>query len=179
MVDVTTRNAMRAMSISLDPQHFAAAKDQLTWTVSFTVTPAGAGNFFFFLQNTSAIRDLFISRIQAGAALAEQIIVQAVSGTPVGGTAVTPLNRSVGSTRTYAGTTQQGTNITGLTTIAGLERLRIAAGAQDSLELTARPIYLPRNTTSAAIGFSAVTGAVALNVLVDVAVQSWDNEDII
>lgn len=92
---------------------------------------------------------------------------------------VSPVNRSAGSTRTFAGVVQQGVTLTGLSSSGSFERLHPPTAGRDIIDLVERPIYLPQNTTSAAVALQAVTGAIALDILIDVAIQSWDNEDLI
>lgn len=143
------------------------------------MTPANPGDFFFYIRNTSQLRDLFVSRIQVSAATAETVIVQPVTGTVAGGTTVSPTNRNVGATLTFSGSVEQGATLTGLSSLGNYERLLVPAGGFDERNLIERPIYLPENSTSAAIALSAVTGAITLDVLIDVVIRSFDNEDVI
>jgi len=86
------------------------------WTLRFTNTPTGAGDNFFYLRNDGT-KDIVITDIRISSSVVTQIFYNHVSGTPVGGTTVTPLNRNLGSSVTPSATIEQGVDITGLTDI--------------------------------------------------------------
>jgi hypothetical protein len=115
VADVDDQNRLKVFSIA-EPQDKDLNTKGRSWTLQFTNTPTGAGDNFFFLRNDST-KDLFVTDIRISSSVVTEILYNHVSGTPVGGTAVTPLNRNLGNSRTPTATIEQGVDITGLTDI--------------------------------------------------------------
>lgn len=86
------------------------------WALHFSNTPTGAGDNFFYIRNDGT-KDLFITHVRITSSVVTQMLYNHVSGAPVGGTTLTPLNRNLGSSGAPAATIEQGVNITGLTDI--------------------------------------------------------------
>ncbi len=85
------------------------------WSTSFEdVSPTGADDFIYYLKNTGdnaiAVSDL---RLTAATAATRVKIVYA-TGTPSGGTSITPISRTVGSSAVASVTCEQGSDITGI-----------------------------------------------------------------
>ena len=112
VADVDTENRLRVFSV-MQPQDKHLNIERKVFSIYFTNTPAGANDFFFYLKNNGA-RDLFITDIRITSSVATQIFYKHVSGTAVGGTAVTPVNRNIGSSNFPSATIEQGVDITGL-----------------------------------------------------------------
>lgn len=89
------------------------------WSIYFTNTPTAANDFFFYLKNNGT-KDLFITDIRISSSVATQIFYKHVSGTAVGGTAVTPVSRKLGSSASPTATIEQGVDITGLADLGTL-----------------------------------------------------------
>jgi hypothetical protein len=85
-------------------------------SVYFTVTPAGANDYFYYLKNTGTT-DLNITDIRIQSTVATTIYYEQVSGTPtyVTGTDTTNTNRNLGSSRLLDAESKYDTDITGLT----------------------------------------------------------------
>lgn len=163
--EITRRGHGRVLALSQSPQAQNALRDSRTWTASATATPAGANNYFFYMMNTSQSVNLVISRIAADVATAEEVVLNAVTGTAAAGTALTPLNRTRGSAKQpTSATVQSGTNITGLTSSGTLERLRLLAATRGELLIVDRPIVLLQGQ---AVGMLGVAGSIAINFQVD------------
>ena len=167
VADVTRVNRLKVLAVSQASTEQNALKDARTWTVSGTETPAAANDYFVFIRNDSARRNIVVSRVAVDGGTADNIEVQAVTvGTLAGGTDATPVNRTVGSTKLPASSTvQTGADITGLTSAGTFERLVVAAGGKDEVDLTKRPVVLRQNQ---AVALLAVTGTAALNFEVDI-----------
>lgn len=84
------------------------------WSVYFTVTPTGVNDFFFYLKNDGT-KDLFVTDVRVSSTVATQLFYRHVSGTAVGGTAITVTSRKLGSSAVPTATIEQGVDITGLT----------------------------------------------------------------
>ena len=84
-------------------------------SIYFEVTPAGAGDKFFYLQNTGT-EDLTITDIRISSTVATNILLKKVTGTPVyvTGTAAQITNRNLGSSKTPTIDAQYDTDITTL-----------------------------------------------------------------
>lgn len=176
LVDVTSRSMLRVFSVGVSHVVHMAYRDARTFTYITTVTPTGPNDYFFYLLNTSTTRDLFINSIRIDAGTAETVNLERVTGTPVGGTAILPGNRNITSARTLVATAESAVDITGLTSQQVYERIFIPASGQGTVDLIERPFILPRGT-SAAAALLAVTGAIALTVLIDVAAKTFDQPD--
>lgn len=174
-LDITQDFMARVLGVVLSPQTHAAYEHSLSYTIETTQTPTAANDYFLAIRNTSDVRDILITRITVDAGTAETIQVQSVTGT-FGGTLtpVTPLNRTVGSGIAVNADVQSSSDITGLTDAGTYERLVVAANSQVTIDLTDRPIILPRNNAAPAIALLAETGAIALNAQVDIIVRTFD-----
>jgi len=110
-------SAQRLSTFSItEPEDKHVNKEGRVWSVYFTVTPAGANDYFFYLKNTGT-NDLFISDIRISSSVASTIFYEVVSGTPsyITGTDITPTNRNLGSSQVPTATVKYDTDITGLT----------------------------------------------------------------
>lgn len=87
------------------------------WSIPFEgLNPAGTDDYVIYIENTGdKIINVSDIRISADTA-ATQVEVQVVTGTPVGGSAITPVSRTIAATATPTATVESGTDITGLTT---------------------------------------------------------------
>jgi len=86
------------------------------WSIPFEgLNPAGADDYVVYIKNTGdAVLHITDIRVMADTA-ATQLEVHAVSGTASGGTAISPVSRTIGSAATATATIESGTDITGLT----------------------------------------------------------------
>ena len=162
VLDVNSRGYGRVISASLSPQALVTIIDERCWTASDTQTPTGAADEFFYLRNDNTRHNLVISRLQFNAASAETVLLARVTGTAAGGTALTPLNRVLNVGASPNATIESGVDITGLTLDAALEMWEGTTG--DPIDLSNRPIVIPPNE---AVALSAVTGAIAIQFMVD------------
>jgi len=90
------------------------ANDGKVWSLYFTATPTGTNDYIFYIENTGTA-ELHITDIRIMCASADTFLYEKVSGTESGGTAITPSNRNVGSSKIPTATIESGNNITGLT----------------------------------------------------------------
>ena len=113
VADVDKENRLRTFAITqLDNKHLNS--EGRVWTVYFTVTPTAANDFFFYLKNTGT-KNLFVTDVRVSSTVATQLFYRHVSGTAVGGTAITVTSRNLGSAASPDATIEQGVDITGLT----------------------------------------------------------------
>jgi len=115
VANVSDENRLETFSIiQSDEKHLNV--EEKSWTLRFTNTPTGAGDNFFYLKN-DGLKDLSLTDIRISSSVVTEILYNHVSGTAVGGTTITPLNRTLGSSKSPDATIEQGVDITGLTDI--------------------------------------------------------------
>jgi hypothetical protein len=174
--EVTSRNLVRSLASTLSYPADVALYQQRLWTIADTKTPTGAGDYFFYMLN-DGLRDLMITYVALRAASAETISLVSVTGTAAAGTAFTPANRTIGSSRQPSTdvTIQTGVDITGLTQAKAFIIAAVSTGIVE-LDLTLQPLILqPGN----AIAMVATTGAIALQLNVNFCEQVIDPEVVI
>lgn len=133
------------------------------WSLPFTVTPAAAGDYFFYLKNTGT-EDYLITDIRVDAAAAEVIGVHIVSGTPtyVTGTDITSVNRNLSANIEPTATIKFDTDITGMTDEGELYFLTCEANSLAHLRSSSNIIITPGSS----IALLAAVGSVAVKCMV-------------
>jgi len=163
--EITRLGRGKVLSLAQAPQAQNALVDGLTFTASGAQTPTGAGDYFFYMAAAStATRPIVISRLAVDGGTLDAVSLNAVTGTPVSGTTLTPINRTRGSSKVTTATIQDGVDITGLTSAGTLERIILVANNNNSLVFVDRPIVLQAGQ---AIALAADTGTAAINFRVD------------
>lgn len=161
--EITRLGRGKVLSLAQSPQAQNTLVDQLAFTATDAQTPTGAGDYFFYMQNTGT-RLIAISRLSVDGGTLDVVSLNAVTGTPASGTTLTPLNRHRVSGKTVDATIQSGVDITGLTSQGSLERLTLIADENNDLVFVDRPIILRQNQ---AVALAADTGTAAINFRVD------------
>ena len=160
---VTNKNRLQVESSSFDLIHFANHKEGQAYSMSFTVTPTGAGDCFCYIMNT-AIKNLNINSFVVAAAADEIVQIKLRdTGTPVGGGAVIPVNRNTSSNNTAIGTFQTGVDITGLSGGSIVDQYFVKGASKSEKYRWASTIIIGQNGT---ISMYAVTGAIALRITI-------------
>jgi len=113
---VDNENRLKTFSITQTEDKHANTEGVYN-SIYFTVTPAGANDYFYYLQNTGT-SDLSITDIRISSSVATNILIDKVSGTPsyVTGTDAEITNRNLGSSKVPSVTNKYDTDITGLVT---------------------------------------------------------------
>ena len=100
------------------------------WSQYFTVTPAGANDYFYYIKNDGT-KDIAITDIRISSTVPTQVFYDFVSGTPtfVTGTDVETTARNLGSASVPDVIAKYDTDITGLTAngVLFFEELPVAA----------------------------------------------------
>jgi len=136
------------------------------WSIYFTETPVGAGDYFFYLKNTGS-KDLKISDIRIMCASADTFTYEFVSGTPsyTSSTALTPVARKLGSSKSPTATINSDTDTTNLTS-EGVIFFERCATANTRYKLsTSSNILIPQGhafAIKAATGTALVTCIISL-----------------
>lgn len=156
--EVTSRGHLRTHSITLTEER-DATHDGLSFCSFISRTPTAAGDVFYYLKNLSS-RDLIVYHLDIQVASAESVEVRrGDTGTPVGGTDLTPANTNAGSGEVADATSQDGVDITGLS--GGVKVCELFGAATMSDHAIASGLFVPKNQT---MTLYAVTGGVALKV---------------
>lgn len=80
----------------------------------FKVTPTGANDYFFYLQNTG-VDDVAITDIRVSSSVSTEVLLHKVTGTASTGTATQITNRNLGSSKAPLVTSEYSVNFTGIT----------------------------------------------------------------
>lgn len=113
---VDSKNRVAVLSTS-KPFDKTINEEGGVFSIHFTVTPAGANDYFFYYKNTGTT-DASITDIRISSSVATNILVEHVSGTPsyTSDTDLIPTNRNLGSSKELTATIKSDTDTTGLTT---------------------------------------------------------------
>ena len=136
-----------------------------TWSVPFTVTPVGAGDYFFYFKNTST-ENYLVTDIRVDAASADVVGVHWVSGTPTytSDTDLTAYSRNSGVTLVPTATMKSDTDTTGLVDGGELYFLTCEANSLSHLRSSSNIIVTP----GAAFALRATTGTATLKCMVSI-----------
>lgn len=127
VAEVDHDNRLHVKSITESKEHVINEESGKVWTIAFEdLNPAGTDDYVVYIKNTGdAQLEVQTFRFSCDTA-ASQVEVHAVTGTVVGGAAVTPVSRNVGSGASPSATIESGTDLTGLTTAGTLALVQCA-----------------------------------------------------
>lgn len=159
VAEVNEKGQLKAFAVS-EPEDKFINQAGGVYSVYFSVTPAGANDYFYYLKNEGTT-DLNITDIRIKSTVATAIYYEYVSGTPtyVTGTDTTNTNRNLGSSRLLNAESKYDTDITGLTS-EGIIFFEQCASADTRYKLsTSSNIIIPQGK---AIAFKreAATGEI-------------------
>ncbi len=151
-------------SLSKTVEHQSNHEHGLSFSASFSATPTGAGDCFFYLKNTDE-RDLIVEGINLWMLSNQYYEIKTnLVGTPAGGSAITPYNLNSGSGKSATGIFQSGNDITGLSGGRMLYRIHHETSNKGHHHNFDQDIILPKNAT---LAICVETGAVALDGFID------------
>lgn len=137
-----------------------------SWVIPFEgLNPAGADDYVVYIKNTGD-NNLVASSVRLSCdTAASQIEFQAVSGTAAGGSDITPVSKTVGSSASPSATIQSGTDITGLSNDGVLDFIQCAVvNTQYSIESGSK-IIIPKGKAVALLVETAtanLTGVISI-----------------
>ena len=130
-----------------------------SYSFGVAVTPTGAGDCFLYLKNDSDT-DMIISEFMLRAATDETIQFKlGDSGTPIGGSTGTPVNRNAGSGNEAAVTALYGVDITGLSGGSNVMGVFLKGGETSVRVAPLSGFIIPKNKV---ITGYVVTGGIAI-----------------
>ena len=162
---VDSDNRVHTFSV-IEPEDKAANKNGYNWSLPFTTTPTGAGDYFFYMANTGN-NDLLITDIRIYCAAADRFTINKVTGTPsyaAGGT-ITPVSKNLGQLRTVTATIKYDTDTTGLTDGGKIYDIPTPVANTLVTLTTSANIIIPKGT---AIAMKATTGTASLTCVVSI-----------
>lgn len=165
-VQVDNKKRMATLSTSETQDAVINRESGKVWSLSFEdISPTGANDYVIYVRNDGD-KVLHISDIRVTAdTAATQLKVLAVSGVPVGGTAIAPISRTIGSAATATATTQTGADITGLNDDGVLFFMQCdTVGEEQHLSTTSR-IRIPKGRAVALqveTATASLTGVISL-----------------
>lgn len=158
---VTKEHMLYALAVAETIEHHTNLVNGGSYSVNFEQTPSGAGDYFFYLKNTSS-RDLVLEGIWLRTSGNEAIdIYLNVVGTPVGGSSATPVNLNSGSGAVADVTCYSGNDITGLSSEYLAFRYYAEGGTRSVWYNFNQDIIIAESDVFA---LSAVNGGVELDV---------------
>lgn len=144
----------------------AAVLFEEAYSIPFAKKPTAAGDYFFYLKNLGTAPIVIYGMDITSTTTLDTYTLNSVTGTPVGGTAITCINDYVGSAHTLAttdATVQEGVDITGLTPVASHRAVTTVADVKSILDWEKHPIVVGYNQAVALVataGNITATGTV-------------------
>lgn len=163
---VDSENRLFAKAVTELQDHHINVVSGKVWSIPFEgLNPAGADDYVVYIKNNGS-KDLGITdiRIMADTA-ATQVEIHAVSGTASGGSDITPVSRTVGSSASPTATIQSGTDITGLTNDGVLFFIQCAVANTEYQLRTSSNVLIPKGKAIGLLvetGTANVTGVISL-----------------
>ena len=165
VADVDFENRVKTFAVT-QPEDKHINLEGGTHSIYFTVTPAGANDYFYYLKNTG-VSDLYITDIRIKSTVVTDIYYEYVSGTPTytTGTATGDVTRNLGSARSLSVESKYDTDITGLTSL-GVLFFECCAAANTRYKLsTSSNVIIPQGK---AIAFKREAATGVIEALVSV-----------
>ena len=162
-VDGSNRLLTRTVSVS-EAQHVNLHTEKI-WSIPFEdINPDGNDDYFLYIKNTGD-KVIQIADVRIAASAATQIEVHAVNGTVVGGSAVTPIPKTIGSAQVPTVTIETGTDLTGLTNDGILYFIHCITANKEEHLLIQSKIRIPKGKAIALlveVGTANLTGVITM-----------------
>ncbi len=115
-VNVNKENQLDVLAVTHDQDFHINLSNGKNWSIPFEgLNPTGADDYVVYIKNTGdAVIHITDIRVMCDTAVS-QLELHAVSGDASGGTAISPVSKTIGSAALPTATIESGSNITGLT----------------------------------------------------------------
>jgi hypothetical protein len=156
---VTSENQLEVCAVTRTMDLYCNQINGISYSLILSQTPTGAGDCFCYVKNND-VNDLVISSVKLYAA-SDEIFVMKLddTGTPAGGSAVTPSNRKAGCGNVADATCEAGNDITGLSGGDEVESIFVkGAGTSHRFEWLSG-VIVPKNHI---VTLYVTTGAIAV-----------------
>ena len=170
---VDSKNRASTFSV-VEAEEKSNNREGKTWSVYFTETLTGAGDYFFYLKNTGSAA-VAISDIRIMCAATDTFNYEIMTGTPTytGETTLTATNRNAGSNSSPSAIINKDVNITGLVSVGVLFFERCSTANVRYKLSTSSNIFISPGSAfciSAVTGTALTTCVVSLSELDELAV---------
>ena len=167
-VDVDDKNRLSVFSVTQKEDKHLNTEGG-AFSVDFSVTPAGANDYFFYLKNTG-LKDLFMTDIRISSSVPTTLFYEHVSGTPVFAAEADAgiTSRKLGSASELQVDAKFDTDITGLTSLGNLFFEECAVADVRYKLSTSSNIIIPQGQ---AVAFRRVAATGTITAVVSVAVS--------
>ena len=163
-VKVTREHMIYSLAVSQTIEHHANITHSGSYSVIFSQTPTGAGDFILYFKNLSN-RDIVIEGIWLRASATEGINIHLrPAGTPTNGSEVTPVNLNASSANTAEATVIVDNDITGITNGHTALRYYVDNSARSVWFNFNQDIILTENDT---LAISCVTGGIQIDGMLE------------
>jgi|TARA_Y100000310_G_scaffold210338_1_gene210939 hypothetical protein len=148
----------------IEPEEKYANRKGKQWSLSFTTTPVGAGDYFFYIKNIGE-PTLSITDIRSMCAGVDTIECYTVSGTPTytASSDITPVAKNLGSSKTPLATIKKDTDITGLSENGKIYFQRLDTADKGYKLSASANIIIPQGHS---LALKAITGTNAIDCTV-------------
>lgn len=131
----------------------------ISYSLLISQTPTGAGDCFCYMKNNNE-KDIVISSVKLQAATDETVVLKLNdTGTPLGGSDATPINRKAGCGNVADITCKVGNDITGLSGGDAIETIFLNGGESSKRYEWLSCFVVPKNHI---VTLYATTGAIAV-----------------
>lgn len=129
--EITTENRAQTDTVSRTiDQHINEVYEKHFSLTFEAIDPTGADDYFFYLKNTGT-KNIHITKARYKSTVTGAVELHYVTGTASSTTAVTPVNRYIGSSKTITATAGTAADITGLTNGGVLSRYALSSTDTD------------------------------------------------
>ncbi len=144
-VEVNDENMLMVKAVSASPEHHVNFHHGQSYAINFSATPTGAGDCFLYLKNEND-STMIVEGVGLWLVADEYVDIKVNdSGTPAGGTNITPTNLNTSSGNVAEGVFQHGNDITGLSGGAVAYRFYHASSAESKYINFEQDIIIPKN----------------------------------
>lgn len=155
---VSEANRLNVSAKTADRIYYVSRDDKLSFISTSVIASAAAGNYIYYIKNTSSTRNLFIFEMHLSSANAALWKVSKVTGTAAG-TGITPINMNTGSGITAETASFGNAAVTGLTETAVIHPARNPADGSSDVGFGGALILTPNEAVAVEYDTGTTGGA--------------------
>lgn len=160
-VSVTSENKMDVCSVTRTIDLYCNQMNGVSYSLVISQTPTTSGSCFCYVKN-NASQDMVISSIKVYAASDEVFEVKlSDTGTPIGGTDATPVNRKAGCGNIAEVVCKVGNDVTGLSGGSVVEAIPVKGGQTATRYEWLSGLVIPKNH---ALTIYTITGSALVRI---------------
>lgn len=142
---INSENQMEVLAVAIPEDRHINTEHNGVWSLPFEgIDPAGADDYFLYITNTGT-KNLAITDVRMSTTVTGTVEIRPVTGVPsyVSETAITPVNRFIGSSKAFFATANTDTDITELSSAGVLFYLELSTAAESFHLKTSSNIVIP------------------------------------